>query len=236
MAARYISVLGTEYNKTKFGKKWSEIVSSHEAGTRLMGEDEDFVHEVLSRIPRFSRRLAQKNVRFHVVNKVFNGKMVKGIVAMAGESRYEAWVGKQRVMDYLFPRSTEPDPFRENRRNALKAMRSAIEPQIQQYRSRFAGQSVIKSSLTGKPIFGPYHVDHVFPFIRLVEEWCRENGYDLETIPVKCRSASCRLESVDMSESWFDYHAFHAEFQILDASENTSKGSKYFGRSEDPIE
>jgi hypothetical protein len=151
-------------------------------------------------------------------------------------SRYETWVGKRTVMDYLFPRSAALDPAKENRRNALKAMRRAIEPQIQQYRRRFAGQPVVKSSLTGKPIFGPYHVDHVYPFVRLVEEWCRENGYDLETIPVKCRRASCQFKSVEMAESWLDYHAFHAEFQVLDPRENTSKGSRYFGRSEDQVE
>lgn len=236
MAARYVRVGETEYNKTRFGKKWSEIVSSYEVGTTLSGEDERFVRNTLSQIPRFAQRLAQGSVKLQVVNKMFNGKLVKGIVMTVNGSRYETWVGKRTVMDYLFPRSAALDPAKENRRNALKAMRRAIEPQIQQYRRRFFGQSVIKSSLTGKPIFGPYHVDHVYPFIRLVEEWCRENSYDLETIPVKCRGASCRLESVEMSEAWFDYHALHAEFQVLDASENTSKGSKYFGRGKDQVE
>lgn len=236
MAARYVTVLGTQYNKKGFSAKWSGIVASYEVGTNVNFEDSRFLTDILQRIPRFARVLARGGTVYRVVNKRFNGKVVKGIVLVTPNSKYEMWVGKRVAVDAMFPPTSPPDPAKQNRRNALRAMRGAIEPQIQQYRRRFAGKSVIKSSLTGKPILGPYHVDHVYPFIRLVEEWCRENGYDLETIPVKCRGTSCRFELTDMFNSWFDYHAFHAEFQVLDASENVSKGSKYFGRSKDQVE
>lgn len=233
MAARYVSVSGQQYNKKQFGAKWSGIVASYEVGTIVNPEDTTFLTDVLKRISRFAKILDRGEVGYKVVNKRFNGKTVKGIVLVTPGSKHEVWVGKESVMRSVFPPPNRYDPAKQNRREALKAMRNIIEPQIQNYRRRFAGQSVVKSSLTGKPILGPYHVDHVYPFIRLVEEWCRENGYDLETIPVKCRGASCRFASVDMAESWFDYHAFHAEFQVLDASENTSKGSRYLGKSED---
>jgi len=236
MATRYVTVLGDQYNKKHFSSKWSEVVSAYEVGVSVGLEDSEFITDILQRIPRFAKVLARGKPVYRVVNKRFNGKVVKGIVLVTPNSGYEVWVGKKVVVDAMFPPINLPDPAKQNRRDALRAMRGIIEPQIQQYRRRFAGKSVIKSSLTGKPILGPYHVDHVYPFIRLVEEWCRENECDLETIPVKCRGASCRLESVDMAESWFDYHSLHAEFQVLDASENVSKGSRYFGRSKDTIE
>ncbi len=236
MARKYVTVLGTQYNKKGLGAKWSEVVASYEVGVTVGPEDFAFITDILQRIPRFSKVLARGKSVYRVVNKRFNGKIVKGVVLVTPNSGYEVWVGKKVVIDAMFPPINLPDPAKQNRRDALRAMRGIIEPQIQQYRRRFAGKSVIKSSLTGKPILGPYHVDHVYPFVRLVEEWCRERGHDLETIPVKCRGASCRFESVDMANDWFDYHAFHAEFQVLDASENTSKGSRYFGRSKDSVE
>lgn len=231
MAARYVTVCGKEYNKTNFGKKWSEIVSSYEADLSLSEEDTQFMIDVLRRVERFDKIIRRGKVSFKIVYKKFNDKRVKGIIMISPNSGHEVWVGKQNVMKVIFPSSTVPDRGKVNRKNALKALRSIIDPQIKQYRSRCSGQDVIKSSLTGKPIFGAYHVDHVYPFIRLVEEWCRENGIDLETLPLKCRGVECKLQSVEMAESWFDYHAFHAELQILDASENVSKGARYFGRN-----
>ena len=236
-ARRYVEVGGVQYNKKRFGEKWSAIVAGYEAGTTVSGSDVAFLVNVLSRMSRFARIMARGPVRFKVVQKSFNGKRVKGLVLVTPNSGYEVWVGKQVVMRAMFPSTTLPDPSKQNRRDVLRALRCIIEPQIREYRRRFAGKSVIKSSLTGRPIFGPYHVDHVYPFIRLVEEWCRENGLDLETIAVKCRGTVCRLASIELAESWFDYHALHAEYQVLDAAENVSKGSRYFGRSgEDPVE
>ena len=236
-ARRYVEVDGVQYNKKGFGEKWSTIVAGYEAGTTVSPADTAFLVDVLSRMSRFARIMARGPVRFKVVQKSFNGKRVKGLVLVTPNSGYEVWVGKQVVMRAMFPSTTLPDPSKQNRRDVLRALRCIIEPQIREYRRRFAGKSVIKSSLTGRPIFGPYHVDHVYPFIRLVEEWCRENGLDLETIAVKCRGTVCRLASVDLAESWFDYHALHAEYQVLDAAENVSKGSRYLGRGgKDPVE
>lgn len=237
MARRYVEVGGVQFNKKTFGAKWSGIVAGYEAGVTLSPSDTAFMTDVLSRISRFARIMERGRVRFRVVHRSFNGKRVKGIVMISPNSGHEVWVGKQVVMGVVFPSANVPDPSKQNRRDVLRALRGIIEPQIQEYRRRFAGKSVIKSSMTGRPIFGPYHVDHVYPFIRLVEEWCRENGLDLETIQVKCRGTVCRLASTVLAESWFDYHALNAEFQVLDAAENVSKGSRYFGRgAKDPLE
>ena len=230
-ARKYVEVCGFQYNKKKFGEKWSGIVSGYELGISLSTDDTLFLSDVLSKISRFAKIMKRGKVQFRVVQRSFNGKRVKGIVIVTPGSGYEVWVGKQAVMKSIFPNTNIPDQGKVNRRNVLRSLRDVIEPQIKEYRRRFVGKSVVKSSMTGRPIIGPYHVDHVYPFIRLVEEWCRENQLDLETIGVKCRGVTCKLSSVEMAESWFDYHALHAEFQVLDAAENTSKGSRYLGRA-----
>lgn len=236
-ARRYVEVAGIQYNKKGFGARWSAIVSGYEIGLTVSPDDSSFVSDVLRRILRFARIMDRGQVQFRVVQRSFNGKRVKGIALVTPNSGYEVWVGKQVVVKAMFPNTNIPDQGKVNRRDVLRSLRDIVEPQIREYRRRFAGKSVIKSSLTGRPILGTYHVDHVYPFIRLVEEWCRENALDLETIAVKCRGAVCRLASTDLAESWFDYHALHAEFQVLDAAENTSKGARYVGRSaEQPLE
>lgn len=224
-----MTINGSQLNKSQFSKRWTGMVESYEAGITMSAGDTAFLADVALKIPRFSRILARGRVSFKVIKKEFNGKKVKGIVLITPNSGHEVWMGKEAVIRELFPKTNLPDPSKVNRRNVLRALRSIIEPQIKEYRRRFAGKPVIKSSLSGKPIFGAYHVDHVYPFIRMVEEWCRENKYDLETIPVKCKGTICMLQSTEMAENWFDYHALNAKFQVLDASENISKGSNYFG-------
>jgi len=228
----YTEVGDLQYNKKQFGATWSGIVASYELGISLSGEDAEFFKNVCLKIERFRKIILKAGkAEFRIVNKEFNGKRVKGVVMLPLGSKSEVWIGKKYVMDRVFPRSRLPDASKENRKNVLKALRSIIEPQVDVFRGRVSREPVIKSSLTGRPIFGAYHVDHVYPFIRLVEEWCRENSLDLETIPVKCRGAQCKLESVQMAESWFDYHALNSQFQVLDASENIKKGAKYYGKA-----
>jgi hypothetical protein len=230
--AVYTEVAGQSYNKGQFSRAWKEMVSGHEIGVLLTGSHREFMYSVCERIERFRKILERPGTaEFRIVNKTFNGKRVKGIVLVTPNSHYQVWVGKAFVMDRLFPKAYVPDPAKVNRRNVIRALRDIIQPQIDLYKRRVSGQSVIKSSLSGKPIAGPYHVDHVYPFIRMVEEWCRENSIDLERIPVKCYGVGCRLESIELSENWFDYHALNAKYQVLDPVENITKGAKYYGES-----
>jgi len=220
MAVRsYVEVLGVQYGKGSFSRKWSEIVDSREAGVKVTGDDEEFLHDVCGRFDRFRKIMDRGKVEFRVVNKKFNQKRVKGIVLVTPNSGYEVWVGKTQIVSKLFPKSVQEDESKLNRRRALQALRSIITPQIDQFRKEN------REKIRG----GCHHIDHVYPFKLLVQEWCRDNSLDLETIPVKCRGASCNLESVDMAESWFDYHLLNAKLQILEASENRKKGAKYFG-------
>lgn len=220
MAARvYVEVCGVQYGKGSFSRKWSEIVDSREVGVKVTGDDENFLLDVCRRFDRFRKIMDRGKVEFRVVNKRFNQKRVKGIVLLTPNSGHEVWIGKSQIISKLFPKSAQEDESKLNRKRALQALRSIISPQINQFRQSN------KERLRG----GYYHIDHVYPFKLLVQEWCRDNELDLETIPVKCKGAACNLESVDMAESWFDYHLLNAKLQILEASENRKKGARYFG-------
>lgn len=227
--AKFVEIGGKEYNKTGYGKFWKNVVAKYEIGVELSGEDMQFFLDSCNRLERYRKVMLRGDVRFRVVNKTFNGRRVKGVVMVTPNSKFEVWVSKEKVMGVLFPKAFLPDPQKVNRKNVLKALRGIIDPQIKQFKRGLKSLTVIKSASSGKPILGPYHVDHVYPFIRLAEEWCRENGYDLERIEVKCRGSVCTLADTAMAESWFDYHMINAKLQVLDAAENTSKGSKYFG-------
>lgn len=236
-ARRYVEIAGEQFNKSKFSKRWTEVVKSYEVGVELPSPDLDFILQSAQHLSRYRSVMDKGACKVKVVKKSFNGKRIKGLALITPNSGYEMWIGKQQVIRVIFPSTTIPNPSKINRRRALAAMRNIIEPQINDFKRKARGDGgVVKSSVSGKPIYGPYHVDHVYPFVRLAEEWCRDNAIDLEKISLSCRGVKCRFDSVEMSESWFDYHALNAEFQILAAEENLKKGSRYFGRGKQGLE
>lgn len=224
MARVYVTVDGVEYSKKKFGERWSEIVANYEVGISLSGEEEGFMSSVCRRIDRFLKVMVRGKVTFKVVKKDFGGNKVKGLVMVTPNSGYEVWVGKAFVIDKLYPKALLPDPCKINRNNVLKALRAIIKPQISEFRKNI---HTPKSAHTGQLINGTYHVDHVYPFIRLVEDWARGKGLDLETVGVKCKGVVCKLADSLLAEDWFNYHMLNAKLQVLDCAENKSKGSRF---------
>lgn len=152
---------------------------------------------------------------------------------ISGKSKREIWLGKAAILNILFPRTTAIPEYKQNKKDALVAMRQIIEPQIKTFRTSVLRQ--LKKKPIRCPISGDFiettmfHIDHKYPFKNLVEEWCRDEKVDLENIDVYCRGTKCYFKSTELAESWFDYHTIHAQLQVLSAKANLQKGAKYYG-------
>lgn len=152
---------------------------------------------------------------------------------VTSKSKREIWLGKGKVVDELFPRQVEVPEYKQNKKDALVAMRQIIDPQIKTFRLSVNRQ--LKRKPLRCPISGDFleasmfHIDHKYPFKDLVEEWCREEKVDLEKIDVSCKGTKCYFKSTELAESWFDFHLMRAELQVLSAKANLQKGSKYYG-------
>lgn len=171
-------------------------------------------------------------VKYKIRNKKFQGRGVRGVVMITPNSKREIWLGKGKIVSELFPSAAVPE-YKRNKKDALTAMRQIISPQISEFRksvNRQIKRKPIKCPISGDFISaGEWHVDHVYPFTNLVEEWCREEGVDLERIDVSCRGVKCIFKDATLAESWWDYHMTHARLQALSAKENLKKGKKYMG-------
>lgn len=227
-----VSVQGVEYSKSSFGEKWKTIVNSTECNFFVKGEDEKFLEGVIDLIPKW-KSIKDRGVRYKIRSKKFQGKPVRGVVMVTPNSKREIWLGKGSIIDMLFPRETEIPEYKKNRKDALMAMRQIIEPQIKTYRTSVLRQlrrKPLRCKMTGDFIEASmFHIDHVYPFKNLVQEWCRDMHVDLENIDVYCRGTKCYFKSTDLAESWFDYHLMNAKLQALSAKANLEKGSKYYG-------
>jgi hypothetical protein len=230
---RIISIQGSEYTKGGFEKKWTEVVNGTECNYFVKGDDEGFLNSVTDLIPKWKVIKDRGVVRYKIRNKKFQGKAVKGIVMITSRSKREIWLGKGKVTDELFPRANPIPEYKQNKKDALVAMRQIIEPQIKTFRlsvNRQLKRKPMRCPVHGVFInAGEFHIDHSYPFKNLVEEWCREEKVDLERIDVHCRGTKCYFKDTSLAESWFDYHAINANLQALSAKANLEKGSKYYG-------
>lgn len=152
---------------------------------------------------------------------------------ITSRSKREVWLGKGQVVSALFPRTIAVPEYKQNKKDALVAMRQIIEPQIKTFRTSVLRQlkkKTLKCPMSGEFIEAAmFHIDHRYPFKNLVEEWCRDERVDLERIDVYCRGTKCYFKDTDLAERWFDYHMINAQLQVLSAKANLEKGSKYYG-------
>lgn len=234
--SRYVYLNGTKYNKTSFGKRWSEVTNSNQIGNVLSGEDKQFVDEVMSSIPTFNLIKSKGEVKYKVISKKFQTKAVKGIVMVSPNSKTEIWLGKAKIIDTLFPKSAPVPLHKKTKQDVISALRQLIDPQIKAYKDSVRRQlngpfrHKIRCSITGEHIcMGEYHIDHKYPFKNIVEDWCREIGKDLEHIDVVRRGTKCYLRDSELAESFYDYHMIHSQLQVTTAKANLSKGAKYYG-------
>lgn len=231
-----VTINGTDFTKTSFGKRWSEVVNKNQLSVCLSGSDEQFVDGVISMIPSFNAIKLKGEVKYKVVTKKFQAKGVKGVVMISPNSKTEIWLGKAKIVDTLFP-PKKPTPLHvKDRKNVIAALRQLINPQIKTYKDSVRRQlngpmgHKLRCALTGDHIcMGEYHIDHRYPFKNLVEDWCRQVGKDLEHIDVVCRGTKCYLKDNQLAESFYDYHMMHAQLQVTTAKANMEKGAKYFG-------
>jgi len=194
------------------------------------------VDEVVSKIDKWKALHERNGLRYKIRNKKFQGRAVRGIVMITPRSKTEIWLGKGKIVDELFPRTKPIPKYKQNKKEALVALRQIIEPQIISYRRSVLRQLQgplghrIKCAVSGQAInVGEFHIDHKYAFKNIVEEFCRDYKIDLENVEVYCRGTKCYFKDTDLAESFFDYHMMNASLQVLEATENLKKGAKYYG-------
>ena len=90
-------------------------------------------------------------------------------------SKREIWLGKGKIVEELFPREKPVPEYKQNKKEALVALRQIIEPQIISYRKSVLRQlqgpmgHKIKCAMSNQVInAGEFHIDHKYPFKNIV--------------------------------------------------------------------
>ncbi len=96
-----------------------------------------------------------------------------------------------------------------------QACRNTIESQIMKF----------KRSVNWE-LYKDYHVDHVYPFVRIIKDFCVEHKLDYCKIELIHVDNKFYFADRKIRNLFFSYHANHAQLQLLPAKENLSKGAK----------
>lgn len=121
---------------------------------------------------------------------------------------------------------------RKIKNDKIDALRSAIEPQISEFRNaQFDKGDVFCPHLKIKLTKHTCHVDHIFPitFLWLVNEWLKQEGIgldDLKTTPSGDNKIFTELLDPQQKESWITFHKNNSSLRILSPSANLSAAYK----------
>lgn len=105
-----------------------------------------------------------------------------------------------------------------------KACRTAIRPQIVEYRNNyFNGSQLAKCETTNKQInIALCHVDHIGPmyFETIVTNFINEFNINVNTINYDTTGTTCRIMNVELLRNWVEYHKRHAKLRCVDKQYN----------------
>lgn len=112
------------------------------------------------------------------------------------------------------------------RSQVLKAFRDTIAPQIKEFKDS-THQLQTRCAISNCPLAlcpGGWHVDHVYPFSKLVEDFMLEQELELCHIPLSGRGQKKKLPTF-IAESWSQYHKDKAVLQGLCKRQNLKKSA-----------
>ena len=122
------------------------------------------------------------------------------------------------------------------RAKLCQCCRELVADQIAAYRLKFwPANPDPRCPISGRRLTPRFsHVDHVYPFINLVEDWMRVNRLRLADIRVRHSRKLGRLTmGAELDLSWQNYHLMYAQLQMLSPKANLQKGSKLNGNQKE---
>lgn len=111
------------------------------------------------------------------------------------------------------------------KKRVLAAMRACIKPQIDNYKAQIIYP--VTCPLSGKILRDGNgkraHVDHKWPFSRLVQQWLDLENLTFEEIELN-RAGEFKDRSLQVK--WYNYHNAEAVLQLVDKEHNLKKGAR----------
>jgi hypothetical protein len=214
--------------KGEFSKKFSRVVDSHRAGSKLIGEPKNFILKAARLAERFSTVANEPDVELRVKMWPCGPRRVKMAVMKRGDGK-EYPIPKNQLVDALYPpRQTVRTPNLERKHvTAVRAaMRQLVDSQLRAYRKTL--QYPLECHVTGKQLRPGMRVDidHLGrPFVQIADEWVASLGLTYCDLALVGPPNLKRFKDKAFNDTWSLYHEDHARLIAVCAAANRSKGS-----------
>jgi hypothetical protein len=214
--------------KGEFSKKFSRVVDSHRAGSKLIGEPKNFILKAARLAERFSTVANEPDVELRVKMWPCGPRRVKMAVMKRGDGK-EYPIPKNQLVDALYPpRQTVRTPNLERKHvTAVRAaMRQLVDSQLRAYRKTL--QYPLECHVTGKQLRPGMRVDidHLGkPFVQIADEWVASLDLTYCDLALIGPPNLKRFKDKAFNDAWSLYHEDHARLIAVCAAANRSKGS-----------
>lgn len=213
--------------KSGFSQRLTDIISSSPCNKEIIGEDYDWLIEQLQASHSYKTKALRPRIMLIPRMRKFGPKRQKFLCLVELNGK-EQIVSKGKLIEELYPAKSKVTEANRHRSTVLASMRYCVADQISEYKDTVF-LSEAKCGLTGMPInkcAGGYAIDHVKPFIQLVDEWLIKNNISYADIKLKGRGHKKHFANEKLWASWYDFHKANAILQPVCRSANSSAGKK----------
>ena len=222
-------------NKGEFSKKFSNIVSSHRVGTRIIGKPRELVLTACRLTERFSKVANEPDIEVRVRNWKTGPRQVK-LIVLRRKDGFEQPVPKGQLVDQLYPPRKTVRHASPEKKHALAvrgAMRAAVDYQLRAYRKTIKFPCECYHTQHPIRLGMKMDIDHINkPFVQLCDEFMASFELLYTDIALCGPPNLKRFKDATLQDAWILYHETNARLAPSLPRANRSAGSGEYEASE----
>lgn len=227
-------------NKTEFTKFYSEVLAKSPVNREIRQDFVDVLTPFLSNSTLYATKMSRPNLKLIPRIREFGYKKKQKFLCLVEQDGKELVVSKTKLINSLYPKKVK-NTEKEHRAEVIKILRHLVKDQMDCYRMLIKKaikeladnkQLVAAKKLNTCPLSGrslnscKVAVDHIVPFIKLVDDWMLLQNLTFEGIKLKGRGNSKYFEDTQLMASWQEYHAVNSSLQLTCSDANLKASSK----------
>ena len=227
-------------NKSEFNTFLRKVISKSPCNRHIRADWAEILMPMLKQSKLYTKQANKPNIQLKCVYRKYGPRKSK-FLALVDDANKELIIGKAKLIESLYPTKSKKTKEQKHREQILCVLRRIIEPQIKSFRAGIKSQiqqlaesgliqsakDLNKCKLTGKSLNScKTAVDHIIPFIQLVDEWLKMLGITFGDIKLKGRGHNKYFEDAELMQNWYEYHEQNAKLQMVCSRANSSAGKK----------
>ncbi len=201
----------------------SEIVKSNNVKHKLDIQHEKFLFDLFENtsLCYLNKETHNLYVDFYKINR----RYVRMLFARRKCDNTNIPLSKKKIMLAVFPPKKIESKDEKHLRDFKQAARELITEQIVEYRHSVSLPVTCPISKKLLTNWSMIHIDHVYPFSLLLDNWLEKTNLRPQDIKLKGSANNKTFADVSLCDSWQNYHREFGLLQCLSKIENLKKSN-----------